>query len=121
MKSLATLVLIGGLLHPQVFVGSKDTLEYKLAVINAGGFVAEDHISVNRFRYLLKSLSAKTVNTEQEISDMTVKAWQILKQDYGKEIQLLKLMEAANQAIPEGQKAVEYNGVMATLIVMIGR
>jgi hypothetical protein len=35
-------------------------LEYKCAVINAGGFVAENDITVKRFRFLLDDLQKKT-------------------------------------------------------------
>ena len=100
------------------FGQAKDSLEYQLAVINAGGYVAQDDVTVARFRYLLKTISSKTVNSRQQISDMTVKGQQILRDEYGQRIKLLDLMEGANKAISSGQK-LEYSEVVSVLIILL--
>ncbi len=122
VSRLLTFCFLTTILLPQVgFSGPKDSLEYKLAVINAGGYVSEDDITVKRFRYLLTSISSKTPNTKQQISDMTVKGWQLLQEDYGKRMKLIELMEAANKAIPENSRSLKYESVVSALIVMIGK
>lgn len=97
---------------------SGPTLEYKLASINAGGYVRQDDITITRFRYLLTSIASKTVNTQQEIADMSVYAWNVLRDRYGKNFKLLEVMEAANTAIPTGQK-MKYAEVIAALIILL--
>ena len=97
---------------------AKDSLEYQLAVINAEGYVAQDDVTVARFRYLLKTISSKTVNSSQQIADMTMKGQQILRDEYGQRIKLLDLMEGANKAISPGQK-IEYSEVVSVLIILL--
>ena len=46
---------LSGRKRPKAQTG--DTLEYKLAVIDAGGYVSKGHVSVARFRSLLNQLS----------------------------------------------------------------
>jgi hypothetical protein len=95
----------------------EDTLEYKLAVINAGFHVSNDHFTVNRFRTLLNELSYTYVENRQQIADMSVKAQQILKERGIKE-SLLNIMEGLNQIFTrkiENQKYAEYAAAYLTL------
>ncbi|MCK4600400.1 hypothetical protein KAU37_11380 [Candidatus Bipolaricaulota bacterium] len=94
-------------------------LEYQLALINVGRFVPEDDLSVARFRYLLRTIESKTFNTQQEIADMTVQGQKLLREEYGKEVKLLELMEAANDSIPPDYR-MKYAEVMAALVVLTG-
>jgi len=85
-------------------------LEYKLAVINAGGYVSENHVTVARFRSLLNQLSNTYVENRQQIADSSVKAQEMLK-DKGIEESLLNIMEGMNQLFLrkiENQKYSEY-------------
>ncbi len=75
---------------------SSDLLEYNLAIINAGGYVSEDHITVSRFRSLLDQLSSTYRENKQQIADMSVKAQELLKEEGVKE-SLLNIMEGLNQ------------------------
>lgn len=77
-----------------------EPLEYQLAVINEGGYVAKDDITVTRFRHLLETLDQKCFNSKQQIADIVVKAQEILRNNYGIEIKLLDLMEGVNKSIP---------------------
>lgn len=98
-------------------------LEYKLAVIDAGGYVKEDDVTVIRFRYLLEELDKKTKNSKQEIANMTVKGQKILREKYGKEVKLLDLMEAANESIPPGASSLDlkYEEIMAFLVLRMAK
>lgn len=98
------------------------SLEYKLAVINAHGFVKEDHVTVYRFRFLLNSLEAKTSSNKQQIADGSVKAVEILKTKYGKEVGLLRFMEEINRAIPyEKEKAKDFSLIAAYYVTVYGQ
>jgi hypothetical protein len=100
---------------------SDESLEYKLAVINSGGYVSEDDVSINRFRYLLGSINKKTNNTKQEIADMTCGGWEMLEDNYGVEISLLEFMEGANDSIPSNIGKVDYGEILAGFVVLLGQ
>ncbi len=96
---------------------ANETLEYKLAVIDEGGFVSKDHVSVARFKSLLRQLSDTFVENEQQISDMSVRAQQILREDGIRE-SIINIMEGLNRIFlskVENQKYAEYSAVYLTL------
>jgi uncharacterized protein YraI len=97
---------------------AKDSLEYKLACINKGYEVDEGDVTIARFRYLLDSIDSKTPESRQEVADMLVMGQQILRDKYGKEVNLLELTEGANKAIPFSSE-VSFAEIMAALISMI--
>jgi len=84
-----------------------ETLEYQLAVINKGGYVVQSDITVTRFRYLLETLERKTINSRQEIADMSVAAITGLRERYGRDVSLLQFMEGLDSSISAGAK-VDY-------------
>lgn len=99
------------------FSQGTETLEYKLAVINAGSYVPKDHITVARFRSLLTQLSNTFVENRQQIADMSVSAQEILKEKGIKE-KLLNIMEGMNKLFPkkiENQKYAEYSAAYLVL------
>lgn len=94
-----------------------ESLEYKLAVINAGGYVPKDHITVARFRSLLRQLSETYVENRQQVADMTVMAQKMLRKE-GIEENLLNIIEGLNQLFSkpvENQKYAEYAAAYVTL------
>lgn len=99
---------------------TNETIEYQLAKINKGGFVEENDISINRFRYLLEEIDSKTIDDKQSVSDKTVKGWQLLRTDFGKDISLLEFMEQANDSIPTGRHDWKYEEIVAALIILLG-
>ena len=105
--------------HPAVSQTDEKPLEYKLATINARGFVPDDDLAISRFRFLLQDLESRTKNTKQQIADGSVKGQQILRERYGKEIGLLDLMEQARNSIPQNLK-VDYAEIIAALITLTG-
>lgn len=100
--------------------GSAYSLEYKLAVIDEGGYVDESDLKVARIRYLLTELERKTTNNRQQIADITVSTQQKGREYYGKDIKVIDIMEGANQAIPDGRK-MDYGEVAAMVMVMLGQ
>ena len=94
------------------------SIEYQLAVINAGGFVEEDDETVQEFKRLLDKLEKKVVNSRQGIADIAVKAQEVLKDD-GYNIELIQVMRDLNTAIPEGLEDVKLEEIAAAYMVLI--
>lgn len=78
-------------------VSSNESLERKLAEINSGGYVFEEDISVNRFRFLLAQLSDRFPESREKIADISVSAQNYLKK-IGVAESLLNIMEGMYQA-----------------------
>lgn len=57
----------------------QSSMEYKLAVIDRGGYVREDDPLVVRFGRALDRLEAKCPETRQQLGDMGVKGYQIMR------------------------------------------
>ena len=77
-----------------------ETIEYKLAVIDADRYVPKDHITVARFRSLLRQLTSKFNEDREQIADMSVKAQQLLR-DEGIDQKMLEMMEGINRLFPQ--------------------
>jgi len=93
------------------------TLEYQLAVINAGRQVAENDPTVSQFRVLLHTLSVKYVENKQQIADMSVTAQNILR-DAGIEENLLNIVNGINKVMSstiENQSFAEHAAAYTTL------
>jgi len=69
-----------------------DPLEYQLAVRDAGGAVPRDHITVARFRSLLRQLPATYIESAEELAARTIEAQDTLRAE-GIEERLLTIME----------------------------
>src|SRR2546430_14109954 len=69
-----------------------DPLEYHLAARDAGGVVPRDHITVARFRSLLRQLPAKYTESAEELAARTIEAQDTLRTE-GIEERLLTIME----------------------------
>lgn len=76
-------------------------VEYKLAIINKGGPISKNDITVTRFRYLLESLEKKCINSKQDIADVLVTAQNTLRDNYGIRVGLLSITEGINDYIPD--------------------
>lgn len=101
---------------------SDESLAYKLASLNKGGYVSHDDITVTRFQYLLNEIEKKTENTQTQIADTTFNVQKLLKDKYGKEVTLLTLMEGANRAMPEGSPIkFKYQEIISTVAVLYAR
>ncbi len=97
-----------------------ESLEYKLAVVNEGGFVAEDDPLVGRFKSVLDNLQPKCTESRQKIADMGVKAQQLL-QNKGVDLSLLRVMQAANDSIPPGFGTQPCADIFAALVTLTKR
>jgi hypothetical protein len=91
------------------------TIEYQLAVVDAGGYVPDNDISVARFRSLLEQLSQAYGGSDQQIADQTVKAQELLKNRGVKE-SLLNIMTGMNKLFPIAKHNQHYAEVLALYI-----
>ncbi len=90
-----------------------EPIEYKLAVVDAGGYVSKDHITVARFRSLLQQLTSKFIEDRAKIAGMTVKAQKMLREK-GVNQKMLDMMEGINKLFPRrfpNQQYAEYLAV----------
>ena len=94
------------------------SVEYKLAVISAGTYIPEDHITVNRFRYLLGRICPVFKITKLKAGDMTVKCSQMLKEQMGIEETPLNIMEGMNKLISSKTKDQKYQDYLALYLAL---
>ena len=99
-----------------LLAAADDPVEYKLAVIEAGGYVPKEHITVARFRSLLKQLQAGYKENSERIANMTVWAQKSLREEGIKE-SLLNIMEGMNQILVRETKK-EYAQFVAAYVVL---
>ena len=97
---------------------SEDDAEYKLAVIDAGGFVATDDSSIDQYAALLDSLDAKCEEDRTLIGDQGVRATQLLA-DEGISVSILEALEGINGSIPDGSPTMSCAEVGAAWIVLV--
>ena len=117
INRLLPALLILSLLSAFTTAHASESLEYKLATINAGGYVSKNDIAVARFRSLLNQLSATFVEDKQQIADMSVTAQNLLKKE-GVQESLMNIMEGMNRLFPRkigNQKYAEYAAAYVTL------
>ena len=100
---------------------AKNSPEFNLAVLNAGRWVKEDDVTIIRFRYLLNSISAKSGDSPTRISDMVAKARDMIRSEYGKEVNLLAFTEEVNRVVLAAPKGTKLDELIVLLLISIGR
>lgn len=92
--------------------------EWLLASINAEdpGLDADDD-SVYVFRRHLLSLTRKTTSSQQEIGDISVKTWTLVKEK-GFPDTLLRVIEELDTSIPDGGAKMELAEIAAAWMVL---
>jgi len=98
-------------------VDPAQSIAYKLAVLEKGGYVSEDNLLVKRFDSLLGQLDDKYVENKQQLGDMTYKAKELLEKSGIKE-SMIKMMEGMNllfNQVLENQKYAEYISAYITM------
>lgn len=77
------------------------TVGYKVAAIDEGGYIAPDDLKVVRVEYLLREISGKTGSDEETIANQAGKTMQLLRERYGVEVKIATLLEEAKQVVDE--------------------
>jgi len=94
------------------------SIGYKLCVID-GDYEKEDSVKVRRYNYLLESLAQRCSCEEINIADMSVAAQNILREEYGKEVKNITLLEAANEDLAYGCSKDDFTKYMALAIQLL--
>ncbi|MCZ6485020.1 MAG: hypothetical protein O6826_04915 [Acidobacteria bacterium] len=98
-------VLSAGLLLPVIILWSLSSsslemsLEWELAVINAGEQVPADHPTVSEFRILMDRLEKKCSSPRREIGEICITA-HLWRKERGSFETLLEFTESVDRAIP---------------------
>jgi hypothetical protein len=92
------------------------SIPYQLATLDTGGNL--DSATVAKYQKVLTSLQNKTGDTEQAISDGTVKGQQLLR-DKGKDATLFDLMNGVDTAIKSKSEHIHYAEALAALITIM--
>jgi hypothetical protein len=123
LKVINLLLLIFAGTIPALAIANADnySLEHKVAIINAGHLVPADDISVNRIRYLLGSLETSTGYSRDKIADQVVAARNLIREQFGKEVRILELLEAANKAEAVRTRTVKLEEYLALYATLAGR
>jgi len=95
-------------------------IEYQIAYLDNGQFPRGNDANAARIRYLLKSLSEKTGDSNQHIADQTSAATDKLKRDFGREVTRQRFLEEANEYY-EARRPISYDSLAALLIPAIGK
>ena len=77
---------------------AQESVEYKLAVVDRGGYVAPDDVVVARFGSLLQQLGSKFGETPERIGDMTVACRNSLREK-GVSESIVNIMEGMNRVV----------------------
>lgn len=99
--------------------GKEYTTEYKLAVIDKGGYIEEDDPIVSEYKVLLESLKSKVINDEMDIADTVVKTQEILKDDYQINLSILKIMTDLDNSIPDDVGKLDLADIATAYIVLL--
>jgi len=102
--------------------GGGETTEYKLAIVNAGGYVPKDDPTVAQFRALLDSIGAKC-DAHGHIPDYAVSSRDLLRQKGVRNYSLLQVMQAADDSMPAGSGSLGLDcaEVFASLVSLISQ
>lgn len=96
---------------------SEDDTEYKLAVIDAGGFVDLDDPSIDAYARALDAAEAKCTDKRSLLGDYAVRAWQILAEE-GVDVTVLQALRAIDQSIPDESPKLDCAEIMAAWITL---
>ncbi len=94
------------------------SLEYQLAVINKGGYVAENDLTVIQFENLLVSLDNKCEENPREIADVSVVVQTRLKES-SINVPLLKIMQDLDNYIPLSEIKLNLKEIAAAYIILV--
>jgi len=96
-------------------------IEYQLAYLDNGQLPRGRDVNAARIRYLLKSLSEKTGDSNQHIADRTSAATDTLKREFGREVTRQRFLEEANEYYGASRYQINYDSLAALLITAMGK
>lgn len=102
-----------------------ESLEYKLACIDAGHFLPDNAPILQEYRRVLSELSARFETSPERIGDMTGAVVNRIREKNGIESTMLEMMHAAEKATSNelhelmGKGANGYSSTLATLAILM--
>jgi hypothetical protein len=97
---------------------SEDDMEYKLAVIDAGGVVDFDDPSIDAYARALDAAEAKCTDKRSLLGDYAVRAQQMLAEE-GVDVTVLEALQAIDQSIPDESPKLNCAEIMAAWMVLM--
>ena len=128
MRRLLSVILLGGVLLTAC-VSSDDgsssrqatreveTVEWKLAVIDAGGFVDKNSAQVRRYKTQLDSAVSNCGNSRTNMADLAVRGVSILA-DRGQDASTYEVLQAVNQSLADVSGTQNCTEIIAALILL---
>lgn len=119
MKKLV-MIIVFIMMNTISFSESIDTMAYQIATINNRGYISKTDISVKRSKYLLTNIAKQVKENEQQVGDSSVKAWQIMEEEYGLKTNVIDILEEMNkllmsQNLPKNTSYYELLGMFLVL------
>jgi hypothetical protein len=93
----------------------------QLAMISSGKYIDDSDILVKRFQYLLNSIQKSTGYDHPKIAAMIVKASEMLRNNYGKEVNVLEIAEAVYQSKSVENKSTNLETYLSMYVVFVGQ
>lgn len=111
----------GVVTQPDTGGWTEEDIEYQLAVVDTGGFVATDDPVIDRYATALDNAESVCPEGRTMLSDIAVRSVQILDENVpGHNENALSMLRAIHEAASGGQGlGVECTEIAATLIVLI--
>lgn len=97
------------------------TTAHELAIFQAGKYVKEDSKTVLNVEKLLDSLAGSTINSKEEIGNLTTDAIIELKRDYDIEINVTKFLEEARKIAKESGPSADYEEITAKVVIILSQ
>ena len=97
---------------------TENDIEYKLAVVDKGGFVPLDDPVIKRYEQALDALEPKCTESRTLIADQSVRSVQLLA-DSGVVTNALEVLRAADDSIPPELGETRCSEIFAVLIVLM--
>lgn len=114
---IASVVLIASCAGGAQDQAVKDSIEWQLAVIDAGGYVDTSDSIVGVYRRALTRAESKCDNSTRQIGDMAVKSTELLA-DYGVQATTLEMVQALNEYV-DGTGGADCANAFALLVVLL--
>jgi hypothetical protein len=99
----------------------KAPVEYQLTYLDSGHLPRGNDVSAARIRFLLRSISATTGDSADQIADRTSRSTTVLREQYGKAITNLRFLEEANRYLESGAPKTNYNDLSTLQIILLGK
>lgn len=96
----------------------EETIAWKMAVIGEGGYVPHGDDLEKEYEWYLNKLVKKTKQNQQGVADITVKAWQMIREDVNPREDLLNVLKDLEHTIPDGEEGIDLAEIAALYVIL---